>query len=99
MVLATEPGRYSVCVLVRYSQCPVPLLDATVSRLALPDDIRKAPHRLPTFKGPIPRGSLALVAYTVGSYRKGDVVNVALNIVWAAVLYSPNVEVLPPRGM
>lgn len=71
----------------------VPVFDARDREVVIPKGIRDIPITFPPFNGAIPEHSVALIAYSVCSYKRSQedqYDNVVFNAVWAAILECPD---------
>ena len=70
----------------------VPIYDGQKVKLDLTKDLGRLDEKLPLWKGSkeeAPRDSLALVGYTVNTYKQKDMLHLSLNVQWLIILGSP----------
>ena len=71
----------------------VPIFDARHKKIQIPHGIRDIPRTFPLFRGEIPHDAIVLIGYSTAAFnskRHVEDVSISLNIVWAAVLASPD---------
>jgi hypothetical protein len=92
-----DTGEYILCYGVynhdRIIFFLVPIFDARYKKIKIPHGIRDVPKSFPLFTGEVPHDAVVLIGYSTAAFnskRTPDDISVSLNIVWAAVLASPD---------